>query len=229
MKLSDYLKWDQTLMERFLYSNYCLGMAWWHFHRSSFFFMIICLIRTAISGLLTSMGSSGLQYFTTWPSGLTRYFQKFHLGSFFEESKILEYIFMSKILFFVKIFISISICLSDNLRIKSRIVILSKTKPNQKQNTQTKQLKVCVARFLYIWWLHWWCYWLRIVKWSSFFKICWAQAQKLYSVTSAKPNFFKDDILKVLGNGDVWITFHIKCICVLNISTCYIAETSKEY
>ena len=128
-------------METFLYSDYCHIMVQWHFHRSSFFFIIICLIRAAISGLMTSMGSSGLQVFTTWPSGLTRYFQKFHLGSFFEESKISEYIFMSKILFFVKIFISISIWINYNfIESSSRIVIISKTKLNKKQNTQTQSL-----------------------------------------------------------------------------------------
>jgi len=58
----------------------------WLFQRSSLFFMIICLINDATSGLILSMGSSGLQNFTTLPSGLTRYFQKFHRGSFFEES-----------------------------------------------------------------------------------------------------------------------------------------------
>lgn len=48
--------------------------------------MIICLINDVTSGLILSIGSSGLQNFTTLPSGLTRYFQKFHRGSFFEES-----------------------------------------------------------------------------------------------------------------------------------------------
>lgn len=58
----------------------------WLFQRSSLFFMMICLINDATSGLILSMSSSGLQNFTTLPSGLTKYFQKFHRGSFFEES-----------------------------------------------------------------------------------------------------------------------------------------------
>lgn len=58
----------------------------WLFQRSSLFFIIICLINDVTSGLILSIGSSGLQNFTTLPSGLTRYFQKFHRGSFFDES-----------------------------------------------------------------------------------------------------------------------------------------------
>lgn len=49
--------------------------------------MIICRIRSATSGRMASMGSSGRQDLTTRPSGLTRYFQKFHLGSLLEESE----------------------------------------------------------------------------------------------------------------------------------------------
>lgn len=148
-------------MQTFPYSDYFIWMAQWHFHRSSLFLMIICLIRSAISGLMTSMDSSGLQDFKNWPSGLTRYFQKFHLGSFFEESKI-EYILMSIILFFVKIFNSVSICISDNFRIKFRIVIMLKTKQKVKHPNKAK-LKVWVARFLCTWWHHWWFYWFRII------------------------------------------------------------------
>lgn len=81
--------------------------------------MIICRIRSATSGLMASMGSSGLQDLTTWPSGLTRYFQKFHLGSFLEDSAKSEHISMSVILFFAQVSYSVRVCTGDNFRNKS--------------------------------------------------------------------------------------------------------------
>lgn len=67
-----------------------LGLSDGVAQRSSLFRTIICRIRSATSGRMASTGSSGRQDLTTWPSGLTRYFQKFHRGSLLEESGTTE-------------------------------------------------------------------------------------------------------------------------------------------
>lgn len=88
----------------------------WCFHRSSFFLRIICPIICDTWGLMASRGSSGLQNFTTCPSGLTRYFQKFHIGSFLEESIMFRIYFHEHDFILCQGFQFYYICISDNFR-----------------------------------------------------------------------------------------------------------------
>lgn len=56
-------------------------------HSSARFFRMICRTSDMASCRMLSMGSSVFQNRTTLPSGSTRNFQKFHLGTFCTESK----------------------------------------------------------------------------------------------------------------------------------------------